>query len=651
MHIYLINMRSLLLKSLIFTLALPILIACNEPPAVHPNIIIIFTDDQGYADLGCYGAEDFETLNIDRLADEGMRFTSFYVSEAVCSASRSALLTGCYAQRVGIRGALSPFAMTGLNREEETIASILKKQGYNTCMVGKWHLGNLPEFYPTNYGFDEYLGLPYSNDMWPVGYDGQRTNEGFKSIYPELPLIENDSIIDYFHTLEDQEKITGIYTRKAVDFIKSNPDHPFFLYLAHSMMHVPLAVDPKFKGSSEQGMYGDVMQEIDWSVGQIMETLKELGLDENTLVIYTSDNGPWLNFGNHGGSAYPLREGKGNSWEGGVRVPCIMYYPELIEAGITMDKMASSIDLLPTIAALSGAPLPEKEIDGVNILPLFNGEDGANPRHEFIYYYEGGLNAVRRGDWKLIVPHTFRSYAGMKPGKDGMPGPYARGKAGIELYNLRKDVSESTDVSADFPEKVKELLAMADSVRIALGDRITGVRGNGQRSPGRIRIEDEVIGHKAKGKSYNIKYKPSHRYPGGSEFALTDGFMGSLEFSDESWLGFHGDNLDVFIDLGAQLEFNRIEISFLSNQASWIFLPYELEVLTGKRVDRMNPLDKKAFSQSSKDLTIGKHTYEFSGNANARYIKIIAYNIGKCPDWHPGLGEPAWLFVDEVIIK
>ena len=388
MRIQLFDMKSGHMRKIILFLSLLAVFACSKRSTELPNIIIIFTDDQGYADLGCYGAVGFETPNIDRLADEGMRFTNFYVSEAVCSASRSALLTGCYAQRVGIRGALSPFSMTGLNREEETIASILKKQGYNTCMVGKWHLGNLPEFYPTNYGFDEYLGLPYSNDMWPVDYDGQRMEEGFKSIYPELPLIENDSIIDYFHTLEDQEKITGIYTRKALEFIKRNPDHPFFLYLAHSMVHVPLAVDPKFKGSSEQGMYGDVMHEIDWSVGQIMETLKELGLDENTLVIYTSDNGPWLNFGNHGGSAYPLREGKGNSWEGGVRVPCLMYYPGLIDAGITMDNMASSIDLLPTIAALTGAPLPEKEIDGVNILPLLNAEDGANPRHEFIYYYE-----------------------------------------------------------------------------------------------------------------------------------------------------------------------------------------------------------------------------------------------------------------------
>lgn len=651
MHIQLFEMKFWNMRKIIFVLSLLALFACSKRSTELPNIIIIFTDDQGYADLGCYGAIGFETPNIDRLADEGMRFTNFYASEAVCSASRSSLLTGCYAQRVGIRGALSPFAMTGLDREEETIASILKKQGYNTCMVGKWHLGNMPEFYPTNYGFDEYLGLPYSNDMWPVGYDGKTMSKGFKSIYPELPLIENDSIIDYFRTLKDQEKITNIYTRKALEFINSNPDHPFFLYLAHSMVHVPLAVDPKFKGSSEQGMYGDVMQEIDWSVGQIMKTLKELGIDENTLVIYTSDNGPWLNFGNHGGSAYPLREGKGNSWEGGVRVPCVMYYPEMIDPGITVDNMASTIDLLPTIAALSGAPLPEKEIDGINILPLLNMEDGANPRHEFIYYYQGGLNAVRRGDWKLVVPHKYRSYAGVKPGKDGLPGPYSRGQAGLELYNLREDIGECIDISAEYPQKVEELLSMADSVRIALGDRITGVRGNDQRSPGRIRMVEEEIGHKGKSKSYNIKYKPNPRYPGGSEYPLTDGRLASLEFSDESWVGFHGDNLDIFIDLGEEVEFSRIEINFLSNQASWIFLPYEIEVLTGKQVDRLNPLDKKAFGQSSKDLTIAKHAYEFSGKVNARYIKIIAYNIGKCPDWHPGLGEPAWLFVDEVIIN
>jgi hypothetical protein len=328
-----------------------------------------------------------------------------------------------------------------------------------------------------------------------------------------------------------------------------------------------------------------------------------------------------------------------------------MYYPDLIEAGVTIDKMASTIDILPTIAALSGAPLPEKEIDGVNILPLLKAEDGANPRHEFIYYYEGGLNAVRRGDWKLVVPHKYRSYAGMEPGKDGFPGPYARGEAGLELYNLRNDVSESTDVSTDFPDKVKELLAMADSVRIALGDRITGVSGTDNRSPGRIRMVDEETEHMAKGKSYNIKYKPNHRYPGGSEYPLTDGRLASLEFTDESWLGFHGNDLEVMIDFGEVMAFDTIEISFLQNQASWIFLPIEIEVQASDRPGNFSSIDKSDFGIQEKDLNISRHTYRYSGIQKTQFLKITVRGLGTCPDWHPGKDEPAWLFVDELIIK
>jgi len=627
------------------------LTGCEQDSTDAPNIIIIFTDDQGYADLGCYGATDFETPNIDRMADEGMRFTSFYVSEAVCSASRSSLLTGCYAQRVGIRGALSPFAMTGLNKEEVTIASMLKEQGYATCMVGKWHLGSRPEFYPLNYGFDEYLGIPYSNDMWPVGYDGIRLDEGFKSIYPELPLIENDSVVRTFKTLEEQNLITKTYTERAVDFIHRNPDKPFFLYLAHSMVHVPLAVDDKFRGSSEQGMYGDVMQEIDWSVGEIRKALEENELTENTLIIYTSDNGPWLNFGNHGGSALPLREGKGNAWEGGVRVPCIMYYPNLIPAGEVTSRMASTIDILPSIAHLTGAALPKNEIDGVNIISILEGDTEASPRDEFIYYYDGGLCAVRRGDWKLVLPHKYRSYEGVQPGRDGMPGPYARGKAGLELYNLKTDIGESTDVAKDHPSIVEQMLAFADSVRLALGDRTTGTRGNTNRSPGRIRVVKEGIGHMAKGKKYTIKTKASQRYPGGSQYALTDGFLGSLEFTDESWMGFHGDDLEVIIDLDEVKEITSIELGFLSNQASWIFGPKSIEMMSSSDNKNFVSLDFKDYGDFSKDLTVDRRSYQYQGAIKAQFIKLIASNIGTCPDWHPGKGEPAWIFVDEIIIK
>lgn len=632
------------------TVCLLLLAGCSRQARPLPNIIIIFTDDQGYADLGCFGATDFDTPNIDRLADEGMRFTNFYVSEAVCSASRSSLLTGCYAQRVGIRGALSPFAMTGLNPEEETIASMLKKRGYATGMVGKWHLGSRAPFFPTNYGFDEYLGIPYSNDMWPVGYDGLRPAEGYKSIYPELPLIEDDSVIATFETLEAQNKITGMYTDRAVNFIKKNAGQPFFLYLAHSMVHVPLAVGEQFRGSSRQGMYGDVMQEVDWSVGRIAETLAELGLEDNTLIIYTSDNGPWLNFGNHAGSAFPLREGKGNSWEGGVRVPCVMHFPALIPEGTSSSKMAATIDLLPTLASLTGAPLPDREIDGVSILPLMMGKEDATPRNEYVYYYEGGLNAVRRGDYKLVVPHKYRSYEGVEAGRDGMPGPYSRGQAGLELYNLATDISERNDLAALHPEIVDKLLVMADSVRNALGDRITGVRGNTNRSPGRIRMIDEKTDHKAKGKKYTLKHEPSHRYPGGTEYALTDGFMASLEFTDESWAGFHGTALEVLIDMEEDTCLESVEINFLSNQASWIFLPEHIQIYAGHHPSELECIVEKAFSVPEKELDISKKPFRHELKVEARYLKIHASGPGKCPGWHPGKGEQAWLFVDEIVL-
>jgi hypothetical protein len=382
-----------------------------------------------------------------------------------------------------------------------------------------------------------------------------------------------------------------------------------------------------------------------------MATLSDLGLDDNTFVIFTSDNGPWLNFGNHAGSAYPLREGKGNAWEGGVRVPCVMYYPAKIERGILVENLASTLDILPSIAALTGSGLPDKDIDGVNILPLLEGMEDINPRNEFLYYYQGGLCGVRRGDWKLVLPHKYRSYDGVEPGMDGMPGPYSRGQAGIELYNLIEDVGESNNVAMEHPKKVEELLAMADSARAALGDGITGVRGSDNRSPGRIRIAEAAVDHKARNKKYELRYEASHRYPGGSKYALTDGFTGSLEFSDESWMGFHGDDVEVYLDLGKKTEFNTISINFLSNQASWIFLPYEIEVLAGNNTDHMNPIDIASFGKAIKNLTVGKHTYEYEGKVHARYIKIIARNIGKCPEWHPGKGENAWVFVDEIIVK
>lgn len=456
----------------------------------QPNIIIIFADDMGYGDLSCFGATQYKTPNIDSLADEGMRFTNFYVSQAVCSASRAGLLTGCYSNRVGINGALNPKATIGLNPDEETIAEILKKQNYKTAAIGKWHLGHHHEFLPLQQGFDEYFGLPYSNDMWPVYYDGTRNIPpaySRKLEFPELHLIRNNEKFKELKTMEDQDELTTLYTDAAVDFIQRNKDNSFFLYLAHSMPHVPLAVSSKFKGKSKQGLYGDVMMEIDWSVGEIVRTLEETGLSENTLIIFTSDNGPWISFGNHAGSTGGLREGKGTSFEGGQKVPSMMKWPAVIPKGVICNKLASTIDILPTLAAITRSPLPEKIIDGVNIFPLLAGDEMANPRRIFYYYYgDNQLEAVREDNWKLIFPHKHRSYEGVMPGENGLPGEYNSKVSELELYDLRRDPGERYNLLSFYPEKVEDLKKIAETARDDLGDSLTGKPGKNRRKSGKV---------------------------------------------------------------------------------------------------------------------------------------------------------------------
>jgi len=451
-----------------------------------PNIVIIFTDDQGYADVGVFGAKGFKTPNLDRMAREGCKFTNFHVAQPVCSASRTALLTGCYPNRLGIHGALGPGARHGIHDDEMTIAQLLKQKGYATGMAGKWHLGHHPQFLPTHHGFDEYFGLPYSNDMWP------HHPEAKPGAYPPLPLLEGDQPLKVGLGHEDQEQLTTQYTGRAVKFIERNQDKPFFFYLAHSMPHVPLHVSDKFKGKSQQGLYGDVIMEIDWSVGEVLKALKQHKLDDDTLVIFTSDNGPWLSYGNHAGSAEPLREGKGTCWEGGTREPCIMRWPGKIPAGKTSDAMLMTIDLLPTLAKLVGAELPKHRIDGLDVWPVMAGEQNAkNPHEAYLSYYEQNqLQAVTSGDgrWKLQLPHTFRTLAGRPGGTNGVPARYEQVKiAEPELYDLEQDVRERTNVASEHPEIVKRMLALAEQAREDLGDSLTGRKGSGVREPGRLR--------------------------------------------------------------------------------------------------------------------------------------------------------------------
>jgi len=443
-----------------------------------PNIVIIFMDDMGYADIGPFGATGYATPNLDRMAQEGRKFTDFYVSQAVCSASRASLMTGCYNVRVGIFGALNHRATHGISAREMTLAELCKQKGYATIAIGKWHLGHHLPFLPLQHGFDEYYGLPYSNDMWPYHPE----NPGF---YPPLPLINDNRIADPNVDAEDQCRLTTNYTERAVDFIRRNKDRPFFVYLAHSMVHVPLHVSGKFRGKSARGLFGDVMMEVDWSVGQILDTIRELGLEKNTWVIFTSDNGPWLSYGDHAGSAGPLREGKGTSFEGGVRVPCLMWWPGTIPAGTVCKEPAMTIDILPTIAHLIGARLPDHKIDGLDIWPLVKGEPGAKNPHEAYYFYWGReLQAVRMGRWKLHFPHEYRTLGGRPGGTGGVPARYETAQIGLSLFDLENDIGETTDVKDKYPEVVSRIEMLADQIRKDLGDSRLKIEGKGLREPG-----------------------------------------------------------------------------------------------------------------------------------------------------------------------
>jgi len=468
------------MRLLLILCSLLIIASSATHAADKPNVVIVFTDDQGFGDVGVYGQTNFKTPHLDRMAAEGMKFTDFYAAQAVCSASRTGLLTGCYPNRVGILGALGPQSKHGINPDDILISEVLKDKGYATAIYGKWHLGHHKKFLPMQHGFDDYFGLPYSNDMWPFHPTAGKR-------FPDLPLFEKNEIINPKVNGKEQTQLTTWYTERTVEFITQHKDEPFFVYLPHSMPHVPLYVSDKFKGKSKQGLYGDVIMEIDWSVGQILETLKKLNIDEKTLVIFTCDNGPWLSYGNHAGSAGPLREGKGTAWDGGQREPCIMRWPGKIPAGSVCQEVASTIDIMPTVAKLVGYKLPDNYIiDGKNIWPLMSGQKGAKSPHEAFYFYWGaGLNAVRSGDWKLHLPHSYRSLTGY-PGRDGVPDGYTQDKTGLALFNLREDVGEQFNVAGQNPEVMARLLRYANAARDDLGDSLVKRVGKNVREPGRV---------------------------------------------------------------------------------------------------------------------------------------------------------------------
>ncbi len=414
----------------------------------RPNIILINCDDLGFGDLACYGSSRNDTPRLDELAAEGVRFTNFYMASPVCSASRAAMLTGCYAQRIGLANyeVLFPGQAQGLNPAESTIASQLKQAGYDTKIIGKWHCGDQPEFLPSNYGFDEYFGIPYSNDM------GRQVN---KLEGPPLPLVRDDEVIQQ---QPDQRGITERYVDESLQFMRRKRNNPFFLYLAHMYVHVPLFIPKQFLDVSRNGAYGGAVACIDWAMGMIDAELKRLGIKDNTLVIFTSDNGSRAR--DEGGSNAPFRGTKGQTWEGGQRVPCIMRWPGKIDAGATCEGIASSIDLFATLTELVGAPLPEgRKLDSISLAETIL-EGKPTKRNVFAYYRRANLEAVRKGDWKL---HFWKADWAPENGEGKQVSP--------KLYNLRDDVGEANDLYGRHPEIVAEIEAEAEEFRRTLGDR------------------------------------------------------------------------------------------------------------------------------------------------------------------------------------
>ena len=434
-------------------------------PARKPNIVLILIDDMGYGDIQPFGCTNCVTPALDRMANEGMKFTSFYAAP-VCSASRAQIQTGCYAPRVSIPGVLGPNSPVGLNPGEHTVAKLLKAQGYATMCIGKWHLGDQPEFFPTRYGFDHYFGLPYSNDMLRTDADTGKE---------VVPLMRDNQVISLW-TEDDQDQMTRLYTEEAVNFIKANQEHPFYLYLAHNAVHCPIHPGPEFRNKSGHGRYYDWVEEIDWSAGRVLDTLRELHLATNTLVVFTSDNGPWLVKGKDAGSAGPLRGGKGSTWEGGLRESTLAWWPGHVSAGRVTDAVAGEIDLLPTFVSLAGGTVPtDKPIDGADISKLLLGQSNESAREAHFYYQGYHLQAVRSGPWKLALkPQNFSM--GIREGGVSTPG--------LRLYNLVADIGETRDVSTQHPEIVQKLKALADKEAATLCDGSPG--GPGVRPSGQV---------------------------------------------------------------------------------------------------------------------------------------------------------------------
>jgi arylsulfatase A-like enzyme len=418
------------------------------------NFIIFFTDDQGYNDVGCFGSPDIKTPNLDNMAKGGMKFTSFY-AQPLCGPSRAALLTGSYPIRIAEPKNTKGFH-TKLHPKEVTIAEVLKTEGYQTACIGKWHAGEEPEQMPLEQGFDYYYGTPIYN-----GNSKLIEESPYRS-----PILRNNDTLMVINTVEEMGLLTNKYTKEATDFIKKNKKNPFFLYLAHNMPHVPIGASEKFRGKSEGGFYGDVIEELDWSMGEVLKTLKDEGLEENTLVIFVSDNGPWIEekIGDHAGSAYPLKGSKAQTWDGGVRVPCIMQWKGQIKEGVTNTELLTTMDFFSTFLEISGAKLSQKlTIDGKSFSDVLL--KNKKSKHDFYYYYAyTHLQAVRDKEWKLVVPRS------KNPGYMKWRGRKINAVKEVQLFNMKNDKEEQYNLAEQNPEKVKELMLLIEEGRKELGD-------------------------------------------------------------------------------------------------------------------------------------------------------------------------------------
>lgn len=588
-------------------------IRCHSPNKEQvPNIILLFADDMGYGDLGVYGHPTIRTPNLDHLAATGVKFTNFYSGSPACTASRYALLTGRYPVHSGFSWVLYPFSPKGIHPKETTLAEGLQSQGYATGIFGKWHLGTTETaFLPLQNGFDEYLGLPYSNDMIPPNH-------------PPIPLMDGN---DTLEVNPDQSTLTQRYTARALSFIQKNKDQPFFCYLPFAMPHLPLHPGKAFEGSSSRGTYGDVVEEIDHSLGQIISRVEELGLAENTLIFFTSDNGPWIIKKEKGGSAGLLKDGKGSTWEGGMRVPAIGYMAGKTPKGSVVQTPVSTLDLYTSFLKMGNYNfLPEHHKNGRDIRALLFQKSDTLSEQPFFYYGPGSLHAVRLGKWKLHVRTSSQTKK-----------KYFEGKVPL-LFDLSTDPSEQYDLSASQPEIVAKLTALIDQQNEYVASH-----------PDYFKIEREQSksNHLGVGKSVALNYPPAAAYNNVS--SLTDGFKESPAAFNHL-AGFEGVDFEGTIDLETVTPLNEISIGFLKAPRSWIFLPQQVSISTSIDGVRFTPHLNQTV-QATQDVK--EETRYFTTETlkvSARYIKINAKN-GGCPDWHDGHGKACWLFADEIITQ